>query len=120
MESDGFNGVAVFLVLAVITGIFGYLAVMQSKVKKQIEESRRDRERADLTDLGNTFIPAPPIAPPDTTPTIEPSVTPEITPSSLPKITPGGTPTVPPPRLLPDPDQPPGGEPDAGSGGGHR
>jgi hypothetical protein len=112
MESDGFNGVAVFLVLAVITGIFGYLAVMQSRVKKQIEESRRERERVDLTDLGNTLISTPPIAPPDTTPTIEPAATPEIAPSSLPKITPGGTPTIPPPRLLPDPDQTHGGEPD--------
>jgi hypothetical protein len=109
MESDGFNGVAVFIVLAVITGIFGYLAVMQSKVKKQIEESRRQRERADLTDLGNMVVPTTPVAPPDTTPTIVPAATPEIPPSTLPKITPGGTPTVPPPRLLPDPDQPPGG-----------
>jgi hypothetical protein len=92
MESDSFNGPAIFLVLAVITGVFGYLAVMQSKVKKQIEESRRERERADLATLGTTFIPAPPIVPPDVTPTIEPGAITDITPSSLPKITPGGTP----------------------------
>ena len=104
MESDGFNGVAVFLVLAVITGIFGYLAVMQSRVKKQIEESRRERESADLTDLGNTLAPTTLITPPDNTPTIEPAASPDTTPSSLPKITTGGTPTIPPPRLLPDPD----------------
>ena len=33
MESDGFNGLAVFIVLAVITGVMCYLAVMQSRVK---------------------------------------------------------------------------------------
>jgi uncharacterized membrane protein YgcG len=88
MESDGFNGLAVFIVLAVITGVMCYLAVMQSRVKKQIEESRRERESAELTALGTTIIPTTPITPPD----VAPGLITDITPSSLPKITPGGTP----------------------------
>ncbi len=97
MDSDSsFNGIAIFLVLAVFTGVIGYLAVQQSKIKKQIEESRRLRERDDLAGLGGpaAFVPTTPSAPPD----VSQEIIPDITPSSLPKITPGGTPPVPPSR----------------------
>jgi hypothetical protein len=125
MESDGFNGVAIFIVLAVVTGVIGYLAVLQSKVKKQIEESRRERERAELTTLGATFVPTTPVAPSDAT-SVEPGTITDITPASLPKITPGGTP---PPETgghhhstPPSPDSGTwsgGSGFDAGSGGSH-
>ncbi len=123
MDSDGFNGVAIFLVLAVVTGIIGYLAMLQFKVKKQIEESRREREResADLTALGAALVPPPSIPPPD----VAPGAIPDITPSSLPMITPGGTPPPEPggthhPNIivLPPPDAG-GGDSGAGQHGGH-
>ncbi|HEX4139775.1 MAG TPA: hypothetical protein VHY09_05465 [Candidatus Methylacidiphilales bacterium] len=87
MESGGFNGIAVFIVLAVITGVIGYLAMLQAKVKRQIEESRRQRERDDLAAMGGT-VPSAPSAPPD----VAPGKIADITPHTLPKITPGGTP----------------------------
>ena len=84
MDSGGFSGIAVFLVLAVITGVIGWLAVQQSKIKRQIEEDRRERERNELAGM----TAATPSAPPE----VGHGSIPDITPQSLPKITPGGTP----------------------------
>ena len=108
MDSGSFNGIAVFLVLAVITGVITYLAVQQSKIKRQIEEDRRKRERDELTALGG-------ISPTTTgmAPRMAPGDIPDITPQSLPKITPGGTPNVPPGLHLYEPP-----EADGASGGG--
>ncbi len=103
MESDGFNGLAVFIVVAVITGVLCYLAVMQSRVKKQIEESRRERERAELIPANTPFIPTTLGVPPN----IGRDVINDVTPSSLPIITTGGT-------LPPEPDS---GDSESGGSG---
>jgi hypothetical protein len=112
MESDGFNGLAVFIIVAVITGVLCYLAVMQSRVKKQIEESRRERERAELIPANTAFIPPTSSFPPN----IGRDVINDVTPSSLPIITAGGTP----------PPEPDSGDTESGEsgasgsdGGGH-
>ena len=100
MEPGSFGGIAMFLVVGVITGVIGYLAMQQSKIKKQIDESRREREREELAALAN--IPPPAYTP--TPPDVSPEIIADITPASLPKITPGGTPAA--PRSEPSPSQP--------------
>ncbi len=84
----GFGGFAVFIVVAVITGVIGYLAVQQSKIKREIEESRRQREREELASLGS-LIPPTQIS------------TPQSPPSTIPEIKPGGTPINLPPGQAP-------------------
>jgi hypothetical protein len=121
MDSTGFTGFAIFVVLAVITGAIGLLAVQQSKLRRQIEETRRERERAELATLGGidptvTDIPpvitpgGPAVSAPDTTPTITPGATPHH-PHSTPDAgpSPGGF----------DAGGHHGGGFDGGGGGGH-
>ncbi len=116
MGPGSFGGFAIFLVVAVITGVIGYLARQQSKIKRQIEEDRRARERAELEALAG-IAPGVTGAPPQ----IIPGTTPEITPSTTPIITPGLTPHHPHSphdtggHTLPDAGGPPGGF----DGGGH-
>jgi hypothetical protein len=58
MDSN-FGGFAAFLVFAVITGVIGFLAVQQGKIKRDIEARRRKREQEDLIALGGIDPNAP-------------------------------------------------------------
>jgi len=87
MDSAGFTGFAVFVVLAIITGTIGYLAVQQSKLKRQIEEGRRQREREELAAIGgidSSLTGVPPVITPGGAPASVPDSTPTITPGSTP------------------------------------
>jgi hypothetical protein len=94
MDPTSFAGFAILVVVAGITGVIGYLAVQQGKLKRQIEQSRLQREReelAALTGVDPSVLPtglqsgAPPVITPGGT-------TPGTISGDAPRIEPGGTP----------------------------
>ncbi len=116
-STTGFGGFAAFIALAVVTGVIVFLAWSQAKIKREIEESRRLRERDELAALGRSVpgVPGTFVPPPDAS-------------GSIPEITPGGTPAPHPHHPHhPGPIHDPGTSsmPDTGShhggfdGGGH-
>ncbi len=106
MDSTAFSGFAIFVVMAVITGLIGYLAVQQGKIKRQIEESRKQREREELATLAGVDPTGLPSG-------VPPVITPGATSPSAPLIQPGGTPL--PPHSPPGPEA--SGERSDGAGG---
>jgi hypothetical protein len=75
-----FGGFAIFVIFATVTGVIGFLALQQGKIKRDIEESRRKREREDL--IAMSGIDPTSANPPTVTPT-------DITPGPHPPHTPG-------------------------------
>jgi hypothetical protein len=121
MDTTAFTGFAIFVIMALVTGVIGYLAVQQGKIRRQIEAGRRQREREELAALAGVD---PAGLPPDAPPVITPGTTIPGAISGAPLIEPGGTPLPHHPHPSPDGGashggHEAGGHPGGGSDGGH-